>query len=161
MLVTLHNYSAGFEPRSSDTTIVSVCRWRSIPSTFHAGDTDGNRGTKSAVSLISVGTQPSCASPLKRVVLLNQQRIALRRYENHSVVAPGHLDAQSNLERRRCLFSDTWEDFPIAPSVLKRAEPDVNVVLLSEVVVDGGTVPAPAVIAGLQAKKPLGALLAP
>ena len=58
-------------------------------------------------------------------------------------------------------FSDTWEGFPIAPSVLKRAEPDVNVVLLSEVVVDGGTVPAPAVIAGLQAKKPLGSLFSP
>ena len=52
--------------------------------------------------------------------------------------------------------------FHTLPPGLQGAGPDVDVVvLLSEIVVDGGAVPAPAVIAGLQAKKPLGALLAP
>ncbi len=54
LLLTLHNDSDGFERRSPDATIVSVCRQRSILNLFRTGDTDENSVTISASSRVSV-----------------------------------------------------------------------------------------------------------
>ena len=63
------------------------------------------KAVRTQSGLLSPGSASGCC-PLIRMVLLNQQRVALQRYENHSVVAPDLIWSPSIQKERLQLTED-------------------------------------------------------